>query len=104
VDSAQPIGRSLNRDIGRGESAEKQIDAFISHRHEKRVASHEGERAEEAAWRETEKRHAAQRRARNRLAWHEYHLAAAERHKAVLASLVAYHEGQAEMFLPKGAA
>ena len=35
---------------------------------------------------------------------HEYHLAAAERHKAVLASLVAYHEGQAEMFLPKGAA
>ena len=67
--SAKPIGRSLNRDLAPGESAEKQIDAFISHRHAKRVAAEERERDEEAAWRESERRHIAQRRARNRLAW-----------------------------------
>jgi hypothetical protein len=54
VEVAQP-GRGIGRDIGRGEATERELDAFISKRHEQRVKS-EGERQAEEAWRESERR------------------------------------------------
>jgi hypothetical protein len=47
MDIARP-GRFVGRNIAAGESAERELDRFISHRHEQRVAS-EGERAVEVA-------------------------------------------------------
>jgi hypothetical protein len=66
----EPVGRGIGRDIASaaGEKAERQIDAFILHRHDKRVAP-EGDREEEEAWKDTERRHIAARRERNRLRW-----------------------------------
>ena len=55
----------------------------------------EGERAEEAAWRESERRHAAARRAANRSAWHEFHVGQAAHHRAVVEGLIARHEAEA---------
>ena len=63
------IGAALDRSLADGyERAEQQLDQFIAHRHKERVKA-EGERDEEAAWRESERRHAAARRAANRSAW-----------------------------------
>ena len=96
----RPIGEALDRSLGSasapGESVEADLDAFISRRHEQRVKV-EGERDIEAAWRESERRHEAARRAANRSEWHVmYHLAAAERLRAILGSLIAHHEEQAQ--------
>jgi hypothetical protein len=63
-----PIGAALSRDIGAGEKVEAELDAFISRAHDQRVKA-EGERDEEAAWRESERRHNARRREANRQAW-----------------------------------
>ena len=106
MDVAQP-GRFINRDLASslvpGESAEKQIDAFISHRHAKRVAAEECERDEEAAWRESERRHIAQRRARNRLEWIEHFESQADRLETTLGALVAECRQKADK-LREGAA
>jgi hypothetical protein len=64
-------GATLSRDIAAGEHVEKEIDQFISRRHDQRVSA-EGERDEEAAWRESVRRYNARRREENRLAWCEY--------------------------------
>ena len=42
----------------------------------------------------------ARRREENRLAWCEYHRDQAERHRAVLASLIARHEAEAQRLAP----
>jgi hypothetical protein len=65
VEAAQPIGRSLNRDIGRGEAVERELDRFIAHRHDKRALS-EGERLEEALFRANERRAQEKRRQERR--------------------------------------
>jgi hypothetical protein len=90
-------------DVARGEKVEAELDAFVSARHRKRVAE-EGERAEEATWRESERRHEAARREANRLAWVEYHRGQAERCRAVLASLASYHSERAERYRAAGEA
>jgi hypothetical protein len=64
-------GATLSRDIAAGEHVEKEIDQFISRRHDQRVSA-EGERDEEAAWRESVRRYNARRREENRLAWCDY--------------------------------
>jgi hypothetical protein len=103
----KPIGAGLSRNLGSptapGEDVEHEIDGFISRRHEQRVAS-EGERDEEAVWRESERRHNAARRARNAAAWADYHLCMAAAARANLEALASHHEQQAERYLPKGAA
>jgi predicted nucleotide-binding protein (sugar kinase/HSP70/actin superfamily) len=71
VDVAAQPGRGIGRQIGRGEAVEHELDAFIAKRHEQRVKT-EGERAIEAAWRESERREEARRREENRLAWCDY--------------------------------
>ena len=70
----KPIGAALNRDVSTGEKVEKDLDAFISKRDKERRLS-EGERAEEAAWRESARRHNAKLEAeagRSRLAWEKH--------------------------------
>jgi len=67
VDVAQP-GRSIGREIGRGEAVEHELRAFIEKRHKQRVKT-EGERITEEAWRESERRAEARRREENRGGW-----------------------------------
>jgi hypothetical protein len=68
VDIAAQPGRGIGRDIGRGEAVERELDAFISKRHEQRVKT-EGERQIEESWRESERREEARRREVNRGGW-----------------------------------
>jgi hypothetical protein len=88
-------GRSISRDIARGELVEKELDAFVSKRHESRVVD-EGERPTEEAWMESGRRHDASRRAALRSAWCAFHRDQAERLRRNLAALVAHHEREAE--------
>jgi hypothetical protein len=97
----KPIEAALSRDIGAGKKVEAELDAFISRR-DKQHRQTEGERAGEAAWRESERRHEAARREANRLAWVEYHLNAADRCRTVLGSLASYHEAEAEKYRAAG--
>ncbi len=86
VATAKPIGAALGRDISPGEKVEKDLDAFISKRDKERRLS-EGERAEEAAWVESERRAQATRDARLREEWACYHTEQAARHRANLEAL-----------------
>jgi hypothetical protein len=102
IDAALGPGRFINRYIAAGESAERELDQFIAHRHDKRALS-EGERLEEALFRANERR-AQEKRRQERHAG----LLAKERHlRSVYFRLykekdesVAFLEGRA----PEGAA
>ena len=98
----QPIGTGLNRNLGSptapGEAVEREVDAFISKRHEQRVRA-EGERLALEMWQESERKYAERRREANRQAWTSFHEEQAERHRAVLESLIAFHEEQAAKLL-----
>ena len=103
----RPIGAALSRNLGGptapGEKVESELDAFISKRDKQRRRT-EGERRIEEAWMESERRYFARLAEVNRREWAEYHLAAADRLRATLGALVAYHEAEAERHLPKGSA
>jgi hypothetical protein len=61
----QPVGRALNRDFfARGEQVEGELDHLISLRDKQRRKT-EGDRLEEALWKEGEQRAAAKRREEN---------------------------------------
>lgn len=101
--AGKPIGAALNRDIDVGE-----LSAFIAGRNKKRRKSKatqaraEEDRIIEEAWQESCKRQAAAREAELREQWAAYHQDQAERFKALLPSLVAHHEAEAEKYLSKG--
>ncbi len=80
MDVMREPGRTLSRDIPRGELVEKELDVFISRRHESRVVD-EGERPTEEAWMESGRRHDASRREEMRAAWCEYHRGQAGRRR-----------------------
>lgn len=88
------------REIARGEAVEKELDVFITRRHEKRRES-EPERELEELWKESERREEARRREENRAGWYGWH-----RHRAALyARLSAEHGAKAEKLMedrPKG--
>jgi hypothetical protein len=94
VDVAAQPGRGIGRDIGRGEAVERELDAFISKRHEQRVQA-EGEHLAFEMWQESECKYAERRREANRQAWASFHEEQAERHRATLQALVEHHETQA---------
>jgi hypothetical protein len=105
VDVAQP-GRAISRDISRGEAVEAEINCFITKRHNERVARGEGERLAEEAWKASERRQVARRRAEvkhARLAWHRrleiVYAVRSEEHGRIADAL----EGE-EATQPKGAA
>ena len=90
----QEPGRAIGREVAKGEAAEKELDAFISRRHETRRKTGP-ERELEASWKQSERRAAARRREENRAAWHGWHA-----HRAVLfARLSAEHAATAERLL-----
>ena len=94
----RPIGAALNRNLGRptvpGEAVERELDAFISRRHEQRVQT-EGERLALEMWQESERKYAERRREANRQAWTSFHGEQADRHRTTLQALVEHHEMQA---------
>jgi hypothetical protein len=97
-DPAEEVSEvDVGRDIGHGEETEKQLDAMITRRHRARVKT-EGHRPSEEMYEESCRRHAAQRREANRLAWLAYHRGQAARRRAVLESLVDHHEEQARKY------
>jgi hypothetical protein len=92
-------GATLSRDIAAGEHVEKEIDQFISRRHDQRVKA-EGERAAEEAWGESTRAYEEKRRQVARLEWHAFHCGQAERHRRTLEALIACHEAAAERLAP----
>jgi len=89
-------------DVARGEQVEKELDAMI----ERRSCQNDPEEDSEL-WRASVAAYDEKRGQMARLEWHAFHCDQAERHRATLESLVAYHEEQAKRLLenqPKGAA
>ncbi len=94
VDLMQGTGR----EIATGERAEAELSAFVSRRDSQRRET-EGDRAAEALWKASERRHEARRRDEMRAAWLDYHRGQAERHRRNLAALVAHHEAEADRLM-----
>lgn len=93
-------------DVARGEMVEKEIDAFISKRHNDRIAT-EGERQAEEMWSVSERAYFARRdeeQCLERLL--AYHEGQAERLSGVLHALVSHHQAEADKYrqLTKGSA
>ncbi len=86
----------MNRDLTDVDAPDRELDAYL----ERRARDHRVKPQEPSnnAWEESERRHRARRESESRLRW-AHHRAAAERHKAVLASLVAHHEQEAQRYL-----
>jgi hypothetical protein len=76
---------------------ENVLNLFIAKRHKQRVAA-EGERPEEALWREAVGRYNARMDADLTSQWIEYHSGQARRVKAVMGNLVAHYEAEAERY------
>jgi hypothetical protein len=84
-------------DIAHSEMVEKELDYLITRRSKQKDPEEHSE-----LWRESVRRYNARKCEEVRAAWCEYHQGQAARHRAILASLVAYHEEQAEKYLPRG--
>jgi hypothetical protein len=102
----KPIGVALNRNLGSptapGEAVEAELNRLIARRSRREIDPDETEEL----WKESERQYNARRREEMRAAWQEYHQGQAARHRAVLESLIARHEGEAarlEATEPKGA-
>jgi hypothetical protein len=91
-------------DVARTEAADRELVRMLERR------SRQGEvdpTEREGLWKESVRAYTARRREEMRAAWCEYHQGQAARHRAVLESLIARHEGEAarlEATEPKGAA
>lgn len=93
------MGRTTSEaEIASGMHVDAEMDAYIARRDKKR-RQEEGERPEEALWRESERRENARRREQNRIAWSEYHIGRAASLRADLEALINHHEEQAEAYL-----
>jgi hypothetical protein len=90
-------------DVARTEAADRELVRMLERR------SRQGEvdpTEREGLWKESVRAYTARRREEMRAAWCEYHQGQAARHRAVLESLIARHEGEAarlEATQPKGA-
>lgn len=92
-------------DIARSEAVDAELDRLISKRASQDRRPDEDE--QEELWKASVRAYTARRREEMRAAWQEYHQGQAARHRAVLESLIARHEGEAarlEATEPKGAA
>jgi hypothetical protein len=84
-------------DVARSKMVEAEVDRLI----EKRSRDGEVDPDErEELWKESVRRYNALRREEMRAAWCEYHQGQAARHRAVLESLIACHEAEAERLAP----
>ena len=91
-------------DIARTEAADAELVRMI----ERRSRKVEVDREElEPGYIESVRRYNARRREEMRAAWYEYHQGQAARHRAVLETLIARHEGEAAKLMdvqPEGEA
>ena len=90
--------------LSRGEMVEKELDALITRRDDKRRQT-EGERLEEELYEPSVRMWRERREAARRAEWCEYHQDQAARHRATLEALAAYHESEAARLMepePKG--
>jgi hypothetical protein len=89
-----PIGAALNRNLGSptapGEVVEGELDRLIEGRSRQKDPDEESE-----LWRETVRAYEEKRRQVAWLEWHAFHCEQAARHRAVLESLIAFHEERA---------
>ena len=90
-------------DIARGEMVEKELNAMIERRSRKGEVDPD---ELEPFYMESVRRYNAHRREEMRVAWCEHHQGQAARLRAVLESLIARHEEQAERYRdqPEGSA
>ena len=88
-------------EISRSESVEHDLNRLIEKRHDQRMTE-ESHKPSEDLWRASVECYNCERERQLRVAWCEYHQGQAVRHRAILGSLVAYHEEQAEKYLPRG--
>jgi hypothetical protein len=87
-------------DVMHGEMVEKELDRLIEGRSRQKDPDEEHE-----LWRESVRAYEEKRRQMARLEWHAFHCGQAARHRAVLESLIAFHEEQAAKLMdvePKG--
>jgi hypothetical protein len=95
----QPIGASLSRNLGSptapGEVVESELDRLIERRSRQKDPEEESE-----LWQESLRAYEEKRRQMARLEWHAFHCGQAARHRAVLESLIAFHEAEAERLAP----
>jgi hypothetical protein len=90
-------------DVARSEALKAELNRLI----EKRSTQEMDPDEREELWQESVRDYIARRREEMRAAWASYHTGQAERHRAVLESLIAHHEQQAAKLMdiqPKGAA
>lgn len=83
-----------------GEMVEKELDRLIEGRSRQKDPDEEHE-----LWRESVRAYEEKRRQMARLEWNTFHCGQAARHRAVLESLIAFHEEQAAKLMdvePKG--
>ena len=92
-------------DVSRREAVEHELNRLIEKRDDERTSA-EGHRPSEELWKASVERYNCERERQLRAAWCEYHQGQAVRHRAVLETLIARHEQQAERYRdqPKGAA
>jgi hypothetical protein len=106
VDVEKP-GQALSRDLSSGSrwDGDAEVDRFIQRRSIE-LRRENQERREQEAWAESTRKANALRESELREQWCEYHQDQAERHKAVLVSLIEHHEQRAQQLSnqPKGAA
>ena len=81
-------------DIARGEMVEKELDGMIERRSRQKDPDEESE-----LWQASVRAYEEKRRRMARLEWHAFHCGQAARHRAVLESLIAFHEEQAAKLL-----
>jgi len=86
-------------DISRSESVEHELNRLMERRHDQR-ATDERHKPSEELWQESVERYKSKRQMQLKAAWCEYHQAQAARHRAVLESLIARHEAEAERLAP----
>jgi hypothetical protein len=86
--------RRTDVDIARSERAERDLDAMIERRHEARVKA-DGHRPSQEMYAESVRVYNAARERERRAEWAKYHRQQAERHRATLTDLVAFHESMA---------
>ena len=81
-------------DVARADTVDRDLDRLLSTRASEDTTP--DPTVLEASYVESVRRFNARVRAENRAAWSEYHRDAAARHRAVLESLIARHEREAE--------
>jgi hypothetical protein len=94
-------------DISRSEGVEHELNRLLIERRHGLRAAEERHKPSEELWQESVERYNAERDRQLKTEWAEYHQGQAERHRAVLESLIARHEEEAAKLMdiePKGAA